>query len=313
MTGSAMIGSPLVTGYECRGPMSSGNTIALELVDVAQALGPAVSSIGRPEFFARLMASLSGFVPFTNTDLVVVELAPEVEVAPVLIGVESSEDRYPAAIRYRYIPQGFRRCPEIALLRGGLPAGIYSMTNLGASRFLDSPSYEDYFRWLGVSNFYDLFGDLGDGRVAGWSVGRYLGEPEFAPHEDRTLRQLAPLLIPLITRHCQLALPAQVGPAAHIALQGELALAALIGRLAKEKLSERERQIAILVARGLSTKQIARRLDIAPMTEAVHRRNIFRKLGLRSQVDLMAHCLAGGLIAESRADSIRPQEDRCAN
>jgi DNA-binding CsgD family transcriptional regulator len=205
--------------------------------------------------------------------------------------LESSDDRYPAAIRDRYIPYAFRRCPEIALLRGGLPAGIYSMAQLGTSRFLGPPSYEDYFRWLGVSNFYDLFADLGDGRVAGWSVGRYLNEPDFSDDDDQVLRALAPLLLSLITRHCQLISPPVVREAPSPEVSGGDRLQAIVDDMSRVKLSKRERQVALLMARGLSTKQIAARLEIAPMTEAVHRRNVFRKLKIASQMELVSRCL----------------------
>jgi DNA-binding CsgD family transcriptional regulator len=263
--------------------------------EIAELVGAAVTAIGRADFFSHLTQGLSKVIGFSNTDLVIVDLGDELDAAPVLVGLDSSDDRYPAAIRGRYIPYAFRRCPEIALLRGGLPAGIYSMADLGTSRFLGPPSYEDYFRWLGVSNFYDLFGDLGDGRIAGWSIGRHLGEEGFTTEDDRVLRAFAPLLISLIARHCQMAFPLRHrDPTTFSGPAGER-LRAIVDRMSGKKLSERERQVALLMAQGLSTKQTARRLDIAPMTEAVHRRNIFRKLNIGSQTELVSRCLEIGL------------------
>jgi DNA-binding CsgD family transcriptional regulator len=263
--------------------------------ELAEIVGTAVTAIGRADFFSHLTQGLSKTIRFSNTDLVIVDLGDELDAAPVLVGLDSSDDRYPTAIRARYIPYAFRRCPEIALLRGGLPAGIYSMADLGASRFLGPPSYEDYFRWLGVSNFYDLFGDLGDGRIAGWSIGRHLGEEGFTAEDDRVLRALAPLLVSLIARHCQMAFPLRHrDPTTFSGPPGER-LRAIVDSMSGKKLSDREREVAMLMAQGLSTKQTARRLDIAPMTEAVHRRNIFRKLHIGSQMELVSRCLEIGL------------------
>ena len=45
-------------------------------------------------------------------------------------------------------------------------------------------------------------------------------------------------------------------------------------------LSEREREIVALVLQGHSTESIAGRLDISPGTVKIHRRNIYRKLGI---------------------------------
>jgi two-component system, NarL family, uhpT operon response regulator UhpA len=43
-------------------------------------------------------------------------------------------------------------------------------------------------------------------------------------------------------------------------------------------LTPRERQVCELVARGLSVKRVARRLDLSPSTVAVHVRNAAAKL-----------------------------------
>ena len=51
-------------------------------------------------------------------------------------------------------------------------------------------------------------------------------------------------------------------------------------------LTERERQILDLIARGDSNKQIARDLDISVRTVEVHRSRVFDKMGVRSAVEL---------------------------
>jgi len=53
------------------------------------------------------------------------------------------------------------------------------------------------------------------------------------------------------------------------------------------RLSERERQVLRLMTEGLSTKTIAEKLFIAPMTISTHRRNIIRKLECRSISELV--------------------------
>ena len=51
------------------------------------------------------------------------------------------------------------------------------------------------------------------------------------------------------------------------------------------QLTDREREIILLIADGLSNKQIARKLDIADGTVKVHVKRILKKLGLRSRVE----------------------------
>ena len=57
-------------------------------------------------------------------------------------------------------------------------------------------------------------------------------------------------------------------------------------------LSERERQIVTLVLQGHSSESIARRLDISPGTVKIHRKNIYRKLGISTQGELFAAFLS---------------------
>ena len=56
--------------------------------------------------------------------------------------------------------------------------------------------------------------------------------------------------------------------------------------LGGEMLTSRERQIAELVARGLSNREIAERLVISKRTVDAHVNHIFGKLGLSSRVQL---------------------------
>ncbi len=53
-------------------------------------------------------------------------------------------------------------------------------------------------------------------------------------------------------------------------------------------LSSREQQIAMMISRGLSDKEIADDLSISPGTVVTHKKNIFKKLDVHSRVELMA-------------------------
>jgi len=55
-----------------------------------------------------------------------------------------------------------------------------------------------------------------------------------------------------------------------------------------DPLTPREREIANLLAEGLSNAQLARRLFISPKTAAVHVGNILRKLGVSSRTEVAA-------------------------
>jgi DNA-binding NarL/FixJ family response regulator len=57
-------------------------------------------------------------------------------------------------------------------------------------------------------------------------------------------------------------------------------------------LTTREREIALLVAEGLSNKQVAERLAIAEGTVKIHLHNIYRKSGMQNRTSLAAFARA---------------------
>ena len=67
-----------------------------------------------------------------------------------------------------------------------------------------------------------------------------------------------------------------------------------------ENLTKREYEIALLVGRGESNKQIARQLDITERTVKAHLTEIFRKLAISDRIKLAL------LVKESANSSNRP-------
>lgn len=64
-----------------------------------------------------------------------------------------------------------------------------------------------------------------------------------------------------------------------------------------EALTTREREVLNLAAEGRSNPEIASRLFISRRTVETHRANLLRKLGLKSQTDLVRYAVDRGIIA----------------
>ncbi|MES2041229.1 MAG: response regulator transcription factor [Pseudomonadota bacterium] len=63
----------------------------------------------------------------------------------------------------------------------------------------------------------------------------------------------------------------------------------------KEKLTPRERETMVCVARGESNKEIARNLDVAESTVKIHVQNILKKLNLTSRVQIAVYAVEHGM------------------
>ncbi len=62
------------------------------------------------------------------------------------------------------------------------------------------------------------------------------------------------------------------------------------------KLTPREREIIVMLARGSSNKEIARKLDLAESTVKIHVQGILRKLDLDSRVQAAVYAVEHGLV-----------------
>ncbi|MBI3711345.1 MAG: response regulator transcription factor [Burkholderiales bacterium] len=63
----------------------------------------------------------------------------------------------------------------------------------------------------------------------------------------------------------------------------------------KEKLTPRERETMVCLARGESNKEIARNLDVAESTVKIHVQNILKKLNLSSRVQIAVYAVEHGM------------------
>ena len=67
-------------------------------------------------------------------------------------------------------------------------------------------------------------------------------------------------------------------------------------RVSDGRLSPRERAVLLLMGHGLSNKEIARQLRIAPETVKSHAKHVFEKLTVRSRAQAVYQAAALGII-----------------
>jgi DNA-binding NarL/FixJ family response regulator len=63
-----------------------------------------------------------------------------------------------------------------------------------------------------------------------------------------------------------------------------------------EVLTKREKEILVMIAQGLTDKEIAEKVFLSPLTVITHRKNILIKLGLKNKVELTRYAISNDLL-----------------
>lgn len=81
--------------------------------------------------------------------------------------------------------------------------------------------------------------------------------------------------------------------------------------LTQKGLSQREAEVAELVSKGLSNKEVANQLFVTEKTVKFHLTNIYKKMAVKSRAQLIVWCVphldfSAGTPAEAAAPAINP-------
>jgi DNA-binding CsgD family transcriptional regulator len=166
--------------------------------------------------------------------------------------------------------------------------GIWRMRELAPDRFYASEYYRSYYIQTGLSEEIGFFVPVGDDVTVVVSLMRSETTGAFKSAEHELLRKAAPFVSAILQAHWR-GLSQRFDT--RIARQKNSSKTTAARAWANKNLTEREKAIIELVLQGHSSESIGLRLGVATGTVKVHRRNIYRKLGISSQTQLMSHYL----------------------
>jgi len=165
--------------------------------------------------------------------------------------------------------------------------GVWRMRALAPDRFFASEYYRGYYVKTGLAEEVGFFVSAGEGVTVVLSLmrGEQLGV--FRDAEYGLMRKAEPFVAAMVGH-----VWGRLGPRFDRAVTGRRQGASNDGVNARARISERltarETSIIELVLQGHSSESIGLRLGVATGTVKVHRRNIYRKLGISSQAQLMS-------------------------
>lgn len=166
--------------------------------------------------------------------------------------------------------------------------GFWRMRELAPDRFYASEYFRSYYSQTRLAEEVGFFVPLEGKDAVVLSLMRLKATGPFGTADARLLRDMAPAVIGLCRlRWTELPEAEQAAPSATDApaTASEFDRAHIWESLS---LTAREVHVVDMVLQGHSTESIARSLGVAQGTVKVHRRNIHRKLGIKSQAGLFA-------------------------
>ncbi|WP_176084674.1 helix-turn-helix transcriptional regulator [Martelella sp. HB161492] len=239
------------------------------------ALGAVIENIGTAHFIEAMIDYLRQLADFGGCFLVMIEDSRRIH--HVYDNVRNDR-RIP--VIDRYFDGAYLLDPFFVYCQAFSPTDVLRLDDVAPDRFHQSTYFETYYSTLRLSDELAIFIDLGQRRNLFWSLGRMLDEPVFDAANVAILKRNMPVLRALCLRHFSRQ-PISPFPSQSEAPDIDGAMTEFAANL-----TGREREIAALILKGHSTGSIALTTGITAGTVKIHRKNLYRKLGISSQGEL---------------------------
>jgi DNA-binding CsgD family transcriptional regulator len=258
---------------------------ALLLAQWSRGIGEIIAALQGPDFDAALLQAVRRLV---DVDFVM-SFAYRGSARPIALGdtLDSARRR---VIVSDYLSGPYMLDPFFQATLDGTKSGCFRLRNLAPDRFRQSEYFRAHYQRTGIGEEIGFFCDLGDAVTGVLSLGKWTDSPLPSRHDLALLKALTPAIAGLCARQWDAAARTMVKERRR--KPGSPEMTAAYERFGHQLLSTRERQIVTLVLQGHSTDSAARHLDISPGTVKIHRRNLYRKLGIATQAELFAAFLA---------------------
>lgn len=239
-----------------------------------EALATAIDAIGRPEFVPATLDYLRLVAPFHGC----LALLFESDKRPVHVYDNIRAERR-AVVIDRYLDGAYLLDPFREYFLNSRGDAVARLREVAPDRFRNSTYYQSYYSHIRLRDEIGIFVGLANGKTLFFSIAPVDERREFTQGDARGLRRVLPVLAALCRRHFDRYEPGDTGA-------NSVNVEEVLTQGAGSCLSPREGQIAALILKGHSTEAIARLIGISGGTVKLHRKNIYRKLGISSQGEL---------------------------
>jgi len=255
-----------------------------------EAIAEIVAHIGDADFPARVVSCVLSIVPF-DSGLLLGSVASH---APQLLHDGLGEGER-SAFYGAYMNGAYLLAPGYRAAQNADVSGIRRLSEVFPGDIGESQYFSVYWGQTGMIDELFLFVRIDSDRSTYLALGRYGGADPFSEEDIRRLKAVEPVLSAAIRRHWR---DQSFNAVDDIRTTGgHERYHRLLTEFGQNELTPREYDVCQLMLRGHSSKSGARELGISPETERIHRGRVFQKLGVTSQVEVLAlflHSIAEG-------------------
>ncbi len=164
---------------------------------------------------------------------------------------------------------------------------LFHLKDICENSFYDSEYYESWYKQSGLRDEINYLVPLDGAAVMAISLSRNLESAFFSAGEIAQLEVIRPLVGTVVKDYWREIQP-RSGEEEGRETGIHEALCRAMENFGSSLLTGREREIVQLLLRGYGIKATASKLDIAPTTIKVHRKNIYKKLDITSHSELFS-------------------------
>lgn len=163
------------------------------------------------------------------------------------------------------------------------PPGLWRLRQFAPDHFYLGEYYLTYYQQTGLAEEVAFFVDLGGGAMAVLSLMRATASSAFSRDEVQLLDCAQAVVEQVVTeawQQCQVEQPRSPQDL-------DFKIREAFDQFGAHCLTGREQEIVQLLLRGHSSASVAEQLSISPGTVKIHRKNLYAKLGICSQSELL--------------------------
>jgi DNA-binding CsgD family transcriptional regulator len=243
----------------------------------------AISAINSADFFPAILDHMRSVVPFTGA--FVTRLARKGTPSHIYDNVRAERHR---VVVDQYLDNAYLLDPFFDVFLSGRTDCAMRLRDIAPDQFKRSTYYRRYYQKIDLRDEMAILISMADQGAVFFSLGRLGSEPQFSSREVKAFQEQIQVIGALTRKHFERGqiVPVQSWPASP-----DHSLSEALDAFGEDVLTAREREVATLILKGHSSASVSKMAGIAVGTVKIHRKNIYRKLSISSQSELLSHFL----------------------